>query len=98
MGTMRKHLLFAAVAAVLTAAGAAGATPINPGQTLSAVSVPGQASVYDIFGHAGNPGGDYGPDLPAILTTFAAGGGNVFTFSATGAVSCCSDSPNIPPD
>jgi hypothetical protein len=54
--------------------------------------------VYEVFGHAGNPGGDWGPDQPAVLTTFGAASGNIFSFLATGAVSCCSDAPNIPPD
>lgn len=88
----------AMTAALLTFSGQAQATPISQGQTLTGVSVAGQASVYEVFGHAGNPGADYGPDLPAVLTTFTAGSGNVFDFRATGAVSCCSDAPNIPPD
>jgi len=74
------------------------AAPISPGQTITGVTVSGQTSIYDVFGHPGDPGGDYGPDLPAVLTTSAAGAGNVFTFKATGLVSCCSDTPNIPPD
>ena len=79
-------------------AGTASAASIVPGGTLSGVSVPGPTSIYDIFGHAGNPGGDFGPDSPAILITFGAGAGKTFTFAATGLVSCCSDAPVIKPD
>jgi hypothetical protein len=79
-------------------ASAASAASIAPNTTLSGVIVSGKASVYDVFGHAGNPGGDYGPDLPAVQTTFGAASGNIFSFLATGSVSCCSDPPNIPPD
>jgi hypothetical protein len=95
---MRLSLLAAACAVVFTTA--AQATPINPGQTISGVSVPGTMSVYEIFGHAGNPGGDWGagPTTPAAVFTFGSGTGRVFSFSATGLVSCCSDAPNIPPD
>jgi hypothetical protein len=74
---------------------------IVAGSTLAhanTVTVYGTSSIYQIFGHAGDPGGDYGPATNAILTSFSAGTGNVFTFSATGLVSCCSDTPNIPPD
>jgi hypothetical protein len=83
-------------ASVLSIAVQAGS--ISSGQTINNVTVTGTTSIYDVFGHAGDPGGDYGPDAPAVLTTFAAGAGNVFTFTATGLVSCCSDTPNIPPD
>ena len=62
----------------------------------------GKSSIYQVFGHTGNPGGDYGPATSAndaIEFDFTAGSGNIFTFShATGSVSCCSDAPNIPPD
>jgi hypothetical protein len=71
---------------------------IAPGGSVSGITVLGTASIYDVFGHAGNPGGDYGPDTPAIRLSFGAGAGNVFTFSASGLVSCCSDAPNLPPD
>ncbi len=73
---------------------------ISQGGSLNNITVLGTTSIYDVFGHAGNPGGDYGPDSPAVLTTFGAGSGNVFTFSATGLVSCCgqSQTPYIPPD
>lgn len=73
------------------------ADPIAPGGTVS-YTVPGTASIYQIFGHPGNPGGDYGPASDALLTTFAAGSGNAFTVTAAGLVSCCSNAPNIPPD
>jgi hypothetical protein len=97
---MKKSLLMLAAMGCM-AASAAQASPIpflSPGGSLLGVTVSGQASVYDIFGHAGNPGGDYGPDAPAVLTTFGAGSGNVFNFLATGLVSCCSNTPDIPPD
>ena len=94
---MRRAVLFLAAMGSMFAS-AAYAAPISPNSTLSGVVVSGKASVYDIFGHAGNPGGDYGPDLPAVLTTFAAASGNIFSFLASGSVSCCSDAPNIPPD
>jgi hypothetical protein len=96
VGVMKAYVATSLTLAALCQ-GAYGAS-IAPGQTISGITVAGQTSVYDIFGHAGDPGGDYGPDLPAILTTFAAGANNVFTFTATGLVSCCSDTPNIPPD
>ena len=64
----------------------------------STVVVLGTASIYEIFGHAGNPGGDYGPITPAMLTSFSAASGNVFRFSATGLVSCCGGAGDIPPD
>lgn len=78
-------------------AGSALAAPIAPGETLPA-TVAGSAAVYQIFGHPGNPGGDYGPASDAVLFQFAAGAGNVFTFTASGLVSCCSNAPNTPPD
>jgi hypothetical protein len=90
--------LFIASSICALSAGAAVAGSISPGQTLAGVSVIGKASAYEIFGHSGDPGGDYGPDAPAVLTTFAAASNNVFTFSATGLVSCCSDPPDFPPD
>ena len=86
----------AAVALCLGAS--AHALTLTPGGSLSGVTVTGTTSIYDVFGHAGNTGGDYGPDAPAVQIDFAAGASNVFTFSATGLVSCCSDSPNISPD
>lgn len=94
---MKKSISAIAIIVALGSAGAHAAN-ITPGATLTGVNVAGQASVYHVFGHPGDPGGDWGPDLPAVLTTFSAGAGNVFTFSATGLVSCCSNSPDIPPD
>jgi hypothetical protein len=85
-------------AAALCLGASAHALTLTPGGALSGVSVTGTTSIYDVFGHAGNTGGDYGPDAPAVQIDFAAGASNVFTFSATGLVSCCSDSPNISPD
>jgi PEP-CTERM motif len=74
----------------------AGSTPA----LANTVTVLGTASIYQVFGHAGDPGGENsgGPATDAVLTTFSAGTGNVFTFSATGLVSCCNDPPNISPD
>ena len=73
---MKRVLCLAAIGAMF--ASAASAASIAPNTTLSGVVVSGKASVYDVFGHAGKPGGDYGPDLPAVLTTFGAGSGNIF--------------------
>lgn len=95
-----KNIYKLPLVAALTFCGIAAARAditITPGSTGN-VTVAGTASIYHVFGHAGNVGGDYGPDTPAIQISFASGAGNVFTFSATGAVSCCSDSPNIAPD
>ncbi len=61
-------------------------------------TVSGTAAIYQIFGHAGNPGG-LGPPADAVLLTFTAGAGNVFTFSASGFTNCCSaQNPTTPPD
>ena len=95
---MKPSVSVIAAACLAAFAGAAQASPIAKGGTLSGVVVAGHDSIYQVFGHPGNSGGDYGPAADAVLTTFAAGPGNVFTFSATGWVSCCSDAPNIPPD
>jgi hypothetical protein len=84
--------------AVLALSSAASATAIAPGGSINNIVVPGTTAVYQIFGHAGNPGGDYGPATDAALLTFSAGSNNVFTFAVSGLVSCCSDSPNISPD
>jgi hypothetical protein len=79
-------------------AGSALAAPIAPGDT-AATTVFGNTPVYQIFGHAGNPGGDYsGPVNDAVLYQFAAGASNVFTFAASGLTSCCSNTPDTPPD
>lgn len=94
-----KKLIAASVLSLGLFSVPAFAAPIAPGGTLSGVTVTGKTSIYDIFGHPGDPGGDFeGGDSPAILTTFASGSNNVFTFSTTGLVSCCSDTANIPPD
>jgi hypothetical protein len=85
--------LAAASAAVLLAAGSAWADTISSGGTASE-TVAGTTSIYEVFGHAGNPGGDYGPDSPAVLLSFAAGSGNVFTFTATGVIGCCGYATN----
>jgi hypothetical protein len=77
-----------AAAAVCAWAGWANATTISPGGTVSA-TVAGQASVYQIFGHPGNTGGDYGPAQDAVEIDFGAASGNIFTFDATGEIGCC---------
>jgi hypothetical protein len=62
------------------------------------VVVWGTTSIYSVFGNNGSPGGG-GADTPAVLgSSFAAGAGNIFTFSANGLVSCCSGGPDIHPD
>jgi len=97
-------LLGAAAALTITVAAssaAAAAPSIAAGETITGVNVAGTASIYGVFGHPGNPGGDIMPSLslpPAVLTTFAAAAGNVFTFSARGTVSCCFGEPSASPD
>lgn len=76
---------------------AAHATPITPGGSVNTV-VHGSSSIYQIFGHAGNPGGDYGAAADAALVSFAAGSGNTFHFSARGMTHCCSGTPNVRSD
>ncbi|WP_196437409.1 VPLPA-CTERM sorting domain-containing protein [Methylomonas sp. LL1] len=76
----------------------ASASVVLPGGTLADLAIAGTTSIYHVFGHAGNPGGDSGSDTPAIRIDFNAGANNVFSISATGLVGCCSDSPNITPD
>ena len=80
-------------------AGTALAAPIASGGT-AATTLFGNTPVYQIFGHPGNPGGDVsgGSVNDAVLFTFAAGAGNVFTFTASGLVNCCGGTPNTPPD
>jgi len=89
--------LFAAVTmAAAVAAGAASATPISAGGTLSGVSILGTASIYGVFG-VKDPG-DSGSTL-AVITSFASGSGNVFSFSATGEIGCCGGlDPGFTPD
>ena len=90
--------VLATIFSLLLLSGTAQAATILPGTTISGITVLGTSSVYQIFGHAGNPGGDYGPATDATLISFAAGSNNVFSFSVSGLVSCCSDTPNLPPD
>lgn len=78
-------------------ASASWAASISHGGTVN-TTVYGTSSIYQIFGHPGNPGGDYGAATDAILLTFVAGSGNVFTFSASGLTNCCSGTPNTPVD
>ncbi len=79
-------------------AGSALAAPIAPGDT-ALTTVFGNTPVYQIFGHPGNPGGDYsGPVNDAVLYQFGAGASNVFTFTASGLTNCCGGTPNTPPD
>lgn len=89
--------LMAAVCAGALLSTSAFADPLPAGSAV-VYTVPGTSSIYQVNGRPGNTGGDYGPSTNAIQSTFAAGAGNVFTFSATGLVSCCSNSPDIPPD
>lgn len=54
-----------------------------------AVTVQGTASIYQVFGHPGNPGGG-GASTDAVLAgSFAAGSNSLFTFSVTGLIGCC---------
>jgi hypothetical protein len=59
------------------------AAAIAPGGSLN-LTVDGSDSVYAIFG------GSSGGSTPAVQIDFAAGVGNVFGFSATGTIGCCS--------
>jgi len=95
---MKLRNVLATISSVLLLSGTAQAATILPGSTISGITVLGTSSIYQIFGHAGNTGGDYGPATDATLINFAAGSNNVFSFSASGLVSCCSNSPNLPPD
>lgn len=75
-----------AAALLLAAAGAQAQTALQTGQSAQ-VNVPGTTSLYQIFGHSGsaNP-----PASDAPYLAFAAGPGQVFTFTAvTGGVNCC---------
>jgi hypothetical protein len=92
---MHTKFLVPCIAALLALP--AQAIPISPGGTVN-TTVYGSSSIYQIFGHPGNPGGDYGPAMDAALVTFAAGSGNTFHFAASGATHCCSGTPNVPPD
>ncbi len=92
---MHMKRLAACVAALLALP--AQAIPISPGGSLN-TTVHGTTSIYQVFGHAGNPGGDYGPATDAVQVNFAAGSSNTFHFAASGATHCCSGTPNVPPD
>lgn len=101
MKKQQQHILQAAVLGLAaTGLSTAGATSLSLGSggTLSSISIAGSTSIYDVFGHAGDSGGDYGPDTPATEITFNPGAGNVFTFSASGLINCCSGTPNEPAD
>ena len=93
-----KFQQFAVAFVFATASALSAAGPINPGQTISNGPVLGTASIYHVFGRAGNTGGDYGPDSAAVLFSFSAGTNNVFSIVANGLVGCCSNSPYIPAD
>lgn len=60
------------------------------------VTVDGTDSVYQIFGHPGAADGPAATD--AVLLSFAPATLNIFTFSASGAINCCSGAPNTSPD
>jgi len=77
-----RHQGLGLVLAMLAAGAIAG-----PAQALT---VNGTSSIYQIFGHDGNTGGDYGPATNAILASGSVSGGDVFIFSATGTIGCCS--------
>ena len=84
----------------IAAVGVLSASLLATQALATTINVAGTASIYGVFGHPGNTGGDNGPNAgPAILSaTFAAGSGNVFTFSATGLINCCSGQPSDGPD
>jgi hypothetical protein len=91
--------LLCAVAAALTAtmAGAAAITPDEPVDLI----VPGTASLYEIFGHKGDPGGELPGQAssPAAQLDFTPGPRNRFAFSVTGRAGCCAPEPaSYPPD
>jgi hypothetical protein len=92
---MRMTFLVPCIAALL--ATSAQAVPIAPGGSVNTI-VHGSTSIYQVFGHPGNTGGDYGPATDAALVSFAAGSANTFHFAARGATHCCSGTPNVPPD
>ena len=59
------------------------AVSISPGGSVN-TTVLGTAEIYAIFGHV------QGGGSPAVEIDFTAGAGNVFTFSASGLIGCCS--------
>ena len=92
-------LKLAAVASVLFAASSTYAIDINQGQTVSGITVLGATSVYGVFGHPGNPGGDTGVAEPAVLFQFESSASNIFSFSTSGAISGCPTcTVTLPPD
>ena len=71
---------------ILLAVSAAYAdSSITPGSTIS-VTVYGNQSIYQVFGHSGSSLNDAANSL---LVTFAAGPNNAFNFNATGSISNC---------
>lgn len=76
----------------IVCAPASAQTPIAPGGTAS-FNLPGTVSLYQVFGHSGSTVGD-ATDAPYLR--FAAGSGNVFTFtSVTGGLNCCSNAADL---
>ena len=77
-------------------AGAAAmfATALSGSAMAGTATVGGNADIYQIFGHAGNlSGGDYGAATAAndaVLVSNSVVAGQVFQFSATGTIGCCS--------
>lgn len=70
----------------------AHAASIAPGGSLN-LQVDGSDSVFAIFN------GSSGGSTPAVQIDFTAGAGNVFDFSATGAIGCCGGvDPSFTPD
>jgi hypothetical protein len=59
------------------------AVSISPGGSVN-TTVLGTAEIYAIFGHV------QGGGSPALEIDFTAGAGNIFTFSASGLIGCCS--------
>lgn len=82
-----RYLIGAIAALTLSGGAIAQADEINPGDTVSGITVLGTASIYHIFGHE-DPG--TGTSTEAALLTFDAGVGNTFTFDAEGLIGCCS--------
>lgn len=92
MGTSPRSIACAAVVAALACSGASAQTAIAPGGN-AGFSVPGSTSLYQVFGHSGTVTGT-ATDAPWFA--FAAGSGNVFTFTAvTGGLNCCNDPGNL---
>jgi hypothetical protein len=96
---MKWPRLFCGVATALGASGASAAA-IVPGEPLDLI-VPGTASLYEIFEHKGDPGGELPGQTssPAVQLDFTPGLKNRFAFSVAGLAGCCAPEPaSYPPD